>query len=340
MDARGNSGWFARGGTEKVGTWLASDFDGWEGQKGARGDDRRAYNMAMRCPLAQTVVFAVASLFACTPSLPAQATADLQCPPPTIPRDESPKGPEISFAEVTFSGSLQLPISDQDQIAASVKEESRGPSLDGLVDDALERVRAGWQNHGYFKVQVSGKMRRLAKSPDSQQMALSVHMDEGLQYRLSKITFRNTTLNDVEALRVLFPIKDGDVFSREKIAIGLENLRRAYGELGYVNFTAIPDAQVDDESKLVSLDIDINEGRQFHFTNVDVVGLDESSQQEILKDFPIGQVYDERLLDQFLEKYPSIFKFSTNDPWHTQKLFDERAGTVAVVLDARPCPAN
>ena len=32
------------------------------------------------------------------------------------------------------------------------------------------------------------------------------------------------------ALRILFPLKDGDVFSRDKIAKGLENLRKAYGE--------------------------------------------------------------------------------------------------------------
>jgi outer membrane protein insertion porin family len=50
---------------------------------------------------------------------------------------------------------------------------------------------------------------------------------------------------------LLFPIKDGDVLSRENIAKGLENLRKAYTELGYINFTSIPNTTFDEEKKLV-----------------------------------------------------------------------------------------
>ena len=61
--------------------------------------------------------------------------------------DRQPSGPEVSMAEVTFSGSLQLPLSDQDQIAASIKRQDYGISPDGATDDAVERVSAGWQDH-------------------------------------------------------------------------------------------------------------------------------------------------------------------------------------------------
>jgi len=344
MDARGNSRRLARGWEQKVGTWLADDFDRWEDPKGASGDDKRVYNTPMRCPLAQAVVFAVASLFACTPSVPAQATADpevrteLQCPPPIVPRDELPKGPEISFAEVTFSGSLQLPISDQEQIAASVKEESRGPSLDGLVDDAIERVRAGWQNHGYFKVQVSGEMRTLTGSPDAQHMVLDVQVDEGLQYRLNKIRFKhNKVFRDVEALRSLFPIEDGEVLSREKIAIGLESLRKAYDELGYINFTAIPDTQFDDERGFASLDIDIDEGKKFRMGAVNILGLDEPAREEVLRNFPVrpGQVFDSKLFESFLLKHASMSEVCSYN-----RLQDDKAGTVTITCDFRPCPGQ
>ena len=49
-------------------------------------------------------------------------------------------------------------------------------------------------------------------------------------------------------------MKDGDIFSREKVAKGLENLRKAYGEYGYINFTSVPDTKFDEEKKLVFLD--------------------------------------------------------------------------------------
>ncbi len=49
----------------------------------------------------------------------------------------------------------------------------------------------------------------------------------------------------------MFPIKDGDVFDRDKIAKGLDNLRKAYGQLGYINYTSVPEPTFDEEKKLV-----------------------------------------------------------------------------------------
>jgi outer membrane protein insertion porin family len=98
-----------------------------------------------------------------------------------------------------------------------------------------------------------------------------------LRYNLSGITFKNNkAISNLDTLRGLFPIKDGDIFSRAKIGTGLENLRKAYGELGYINFTSVPDTKFDDENKLISLDIDVDEGKQFRVERVNLLGLKES----------------------------------------------------------------
>lgn len=89
---------------------------------------------------------------------------------------------------------------------------------------------------------------------------------------MHKITFKNNkVISDVAALRSLFPINDGDIFSREKIASGLNSLRKAYGDLGYVNFTAVPNTKVEDEKRLISLDIDMDEGKRFFVTSINVL---------------------------------------------------------------------
>ena len=64
------------------------------------------------------------------------------------------------------------------------------------------------------------------------------------------------------------PIQDGDVATREKIAKGLEDLRFAYGEKGYLNFTCIPDTILDDETNALELNIDLDEGGQFTFADL------------------------------------------------------------------------
>ena len=49
-------------------------------------------------------------------------------------------------------------------------------------------------------------------------------------------------MKNVKALRAQFAIKDGDYFNYTAVGKGLENLRKAYGSLGYINFVADPDA--------------------------------------------------------------------------------------------------
>ena len=45
-------------------------------------------------------------------------------------------------------------------------------------------------------------------------MDITIPIDEGEQYRLGEITFKgNKEVKNIKALRSLFPMKDGDIFS-------------------------------------------------------------------------------------------------------------------------------
>jgi len=130
-------------------------------------------------------------------------------------------------------------------------------------------------------VEVSGTGTVLTSSPVNQRIALSVRVNEGRQYRLHSIQFKKNgkAIHNARDLRSLIPMADGDVFSREKITGGLENIRRAYGAVGYINFVAVPDTSFDDENSLVDLDIDIDEGKQFHLASISFLGLDEAARR-------------------------------------------------------------
>ncbi len=256
--------------------------------------------------------------------------------------DDLPAGPEISIANVRFSGSSQLQLSDLNEIADSIKQKVRGTSFDTVMDEAQERATSGWQDHGYFKAKVAIDSRTLTATPTSQTLALNVHVsDEDMQYRLAGITFKNNrAISNAKALRNLFPIKDGEVFSRQKIAEGLEKLRKAYGEYGYVNFTSVPDTQFDDENKLISLEIDIDEGKQFYVSEVEVLGLDEPARKRLLKVLAIkrGQVYNSRLWEMSLSYSSKLPHCSCPD--FEQMREDLRLGVVKLILDFRPCSAR
>ena len=295
---------------------------------------------SMRSRLAHLLILATTCILAGKPSGHAQSAemqSERSCAASSASDDAQPSGPEISIAEVIFSGAFQMATPDQDEIAASIKQRTRGNSLDEVTDEGLETARADWQNQGYFKVQVSGEARILTSTPVSQRVALSVHVDEGLRYRLAEITFKhNRAISNVGVLRRFFAIDNGDIVNRDKIAKGLESLRIAYGDLGYINFTLIPNTKIDDESKLISIDIDFDEGKQFYIGGVNILGLNEPARQELLKNFPMkpGQVYNGRLFYSFLEKYIPMF------PDGVSRGLDEKAGTVTFTFDFRPCSGD
>jgi len=118
---------------------------------------------------------------------------------------------------------------------------------------------------------------------------------------------------------------------RDAIAKGLENLRHAYQELGYINFTSIPIPTFDDTKKLSFLEIDVDEGKRFYVSSIDILGADP----QLLNDLPLkpGQVYNVRIVDQFLREH--LPEVDVNDPSIQQLSLDEQRGTVALTIDLR-----
>jgi outer membrane protein assembly factor BamA len=248
--------------------------------------------------------------------------------------------PQIQIAEVTFSGSLQLSTAEQQQIAESIKQRLYDNSVDGIVENAEEMAREGWQDRGYFKVRVSGDARTLTSNAIAQRIAISMDVEEGPQYRFGEIVFKdNKAIADVGFLRGLFPIQRDEIASREKIAKGLVNLKNAYDELGYLNFTPVPIPSFNEENRTLSFEIDIDEGKQFHIGGITALGLDESVRQKLLKEFSAGQTYSERKFRTFLKEHASEFSayFEPDDPFVTDRHLDERNGIVFIRVDVRPC---
>jgi outer membrane protein insertion porin family len=178
------------------------------------------------------------------------------------------------------------------------------------LNEDTERVRGEYQNRGYFKVLVQDPKTKIRDTGQTFHMPLFhgkgkavdivMPIEEGDRYTLGSITFKNNkAVANVKALRGLFPIKDGDVFSREKIAKGLENLRKAYGELGYINFTSIPDTTFDDDKKLIFLTIDVDEGKSYSVRRIEFVGNTTTRDKVIRRELALeeGQVYNSRLWD-------------------------------------------
>jgi outer membrane protein assembly factor BamA len=52
----------------------------------------------------------------------------------------------------------------------------------------------------------------------------------------------------------------------------MQDLHRAYGEYGYIDLSSVPTTRVDEERLTVSIDIDLDESKQFYVDRIDVIG--------------------------------------------------------------------
>ena len=240
----------------------------------------------------------------------------------------------IHLVEVRFNSGTGLDGVDLNKCAADLKSRTYEGSQ--WADSLSERVKVQYlQDKGYFKATVKALTRQLPDRQGTHQFVITFDIDGGPQYRLGHITFKNNhAVTNAKALRNLFPIKDGDIFGREAIMKGLEQLRYAYGQLGYINFTPVPGATFDDEKKLGFLEIDVDEGKQFRVSSINIVGADA----QVLNDLALmpGQIYNVRLVELFLRKH--LPEADANDPKIQRRLLNERDGTVALTFDFRSRP--
>jgi len=271
------------------------------------------------------------------------------------------EGPKVKVGRIRFRGNRHVPDRTLRAAMKNLKpigiphsiflENLFAKTYDATkLEEDTERVRAEYQNRGYFKVLVDDPKTEihdtghtgfhvpwvqggLGKSVD-----ITMPIEEGDRYHLGTITFKNNkAISSAAALRSLFPMKDGEIFSREKVAKGLENLRKAYGQAGYINFTSVPDTKFDDEKKIVNLIIDVDEGKQFYVRRIEFQGNTTTRDKVIRREIALeeGQIYNSHFWELSLLRLNQLGYFDQlkpDDPNTTERHLDEKNGTVDLTL--------
>lgn len=215
--------------------------------------------------------------------------------------------PQVEIRSVRLANVNVAAVEEQEKIAGEIVGRCLDP--ENAQHQAAELVRMGFQDAGFFKAFVDNA----TFSADSGEVTAQVH--EGLRYTLKSIQLRYT-LKSIQfrgnkalastALRALFDIRDNAIFSRRIIATGIENLRKAYSQYGYINFSPVPDTTINDDDKTVSLSIDVDEGKQFSIRSFQIAVADPQLEARLRSLCPecikVGDVYNARLVETFFER--------------------------------------
>jgi len=217
------------------------------------------------------------------------------------------------------------------------------------LEEDTERVRQAYRDRGYANAAVEqpktqirdeGGLNWFTFRPNKgKRIDILMGIEEGGRYRLGGITFTgNKAVSNEKALRSTFALKDGDFFNATAIGKGLDNLKKAYGTLGYINFGAIPKLNYDDQKKTVSMVIDIDEGKPFYVSRIEFQGNTITRDRVIRRELMLdeGSVYNSQLWEYSLLRLNQLEYF---DPLKvdqdSEAHQDPDTGTVELLLKVK-----
>ena len=267
------------------------------------------------------------------------------------------EGPTVKVGKIAFEGNNS--INDR-TLRASMKnlrplgiphsiilENLISKTFDASkLDEDTQRVQQAYRDRGYFRAQTSeptthvrdqGGINPFTLRPSTgKRIDILMPVEEGERYRLGGITFKgNKAVTNTRVLRAQFAQKDGEYFNSTMFGKGLDQLRKAYGQLGYIRFVGTPIPRVDEAKKLVYLDIDIDEGKQFFVSRIEFTGNAITRDKVIRRELQLeeGQLYNSQAWDLSLLRLNQLNYFETlKVEQDSENRINDDEGTVDLLL--------
>lgn len=177
-----------------------------------------------------SVLLALASL---THVLQAQCVQD----------NRSSKTSGLMIVERTITGTQSLNSTE----LARLTRKLTGSCVDENQEELGERLRALFQDEGYFQAEVQNvhiKVNDPLALPKP--VTVEVEVKEGRRFKVGGIKFVGNHVFSASDLRRHFALNKGDLFARNKIGNGLEGVRDLYVADGFMDWVAIPDTELSD----------------------------------------------------------------------------------------------
>jgi outer membrane protein insertion porin family len=161
------------------------------------------------------------------------------------------EGPKVKIRRLEFAGNSE--VSDR-KLARQMKENKGGGMFSFILgngtykadkfEEDADKIVAYYRDRGYVEARVGQpELKILEDSKDNKTrfVELRIPVTEGERYRIGKLEFEGNKVVDEKALRPLFKVKEGEIYSEKKIRKGFEKAKEVYGSGGYMEFTGYPD---------------------------------------------------------------------------------------------------
>lgn len=230
------------------------------------------------------------------------------------------EGPRVQIEKIEFTGRLSKPeeyyVNQLYDFASPVMANHRFVKED--LDKALKSLVIESQNNGYFKAKIISVRTSFNKDHDA--VSISVNLDEGPLTQIQKITFMGNEQIPEAQLQEQLKLKPLDQLRLSVLEKGIENIKKYYHDLGYLEAQILNEKNEKDElitynedNTLANLSFRIFEGPRVYVGSVVVEGNSITKDYVILKEleFKPGDILTPALIDESISRMQRIGIFNS-----------------------------
>jgi len=144
----------------------------------------------------------------------------------------------------------------------------------------LETLRSFYLNRGYLEFNIEST--QVSITPDREKIYITIVLTEGPVYKVGEVKFSGDLIVPEPQLRGLIQVRQGDVFSREKVVDATKKISDRLGNDGYSFANVNPVPELDREKRIAGFTFFVDPGRRVYVRRVNISG-NTKTQDEVIR---------------------------------------------------------
>lgn len=230
---------------------------------------------------------------------------------------EIKEGEKVKIEEIRFHGNkafdhgeLEDHMETKEETWLSWFDESGIYKKDVLRIDVL-RLESFYHDHGFLKVRIQDPTLEINR--EDKEIYVDIHIDEGEQYRLGGITVQGDETYSREELLKVIQSKKGEIYNATQIREDALKISELYSEKGFAYADALPQTLLDEESKTVDVEVNVNPGRKVYVGKVDIYGNTRTQDNVIRREYRLkeGELFNSKKLKRTKQRINNLGFFES-----------------------------
>lgn len=215
-----------------------------------------------------------------------------------------------------------------------------------LEYDIEMNLKAFYKEHGYMQVQVGEPLTRIFEGSrglipmlrkTKEQFFIEIPIDAGNQFRLGKLELKNCGIFNCDKLVTTFGLNKGDVVNFKRIKDNLDQIKKLYGNYGYINWSYLPEQSFDEKNRTMDLILDFQPDKQFFVDRISFTGNTKTRDKVMRREFILeeGKIFSSFALDQSVLRLNQLGFFEKIEEKDYEVKPNEKTGRVDVSVKVK-----